>query len=319
MSTSVAQESASGNVHDLAPEIRGIIPAMVTPFNADESINTDALRQLTDYLLAGGVHGLFPTGSQGEFWALAPGERQRIWDIVVETTAGRVPVYAGTGGVTTREVVALNRLAEHAGVSVVSVITPFFITPTDAELYGHYATIADATSLPVILYSNPGRTGGVNLSVDLVARLAEHPNIVGIKDSSGDLSQTLAYIEATGDDFAVLLGRDTLIYAGLLHGAKGSITATANAAPELVVAIYEAFARGDLDGSLAAQKRLAPLRQAFGLGTFPVVVKEALTLLGIDAGPARAPVGPMAPAQRQKLVDILVAIHGAETVLGSPK
>ena len=296
--------------------IRGIIPAMVTPFDADASINAKALRQLTEYLLAGGVHGLFPTGSQGEFWALSPGERQRIWDIVVETTEGRVPVYAGTGGVTTREVVALNRLAERVGVSAVSVITPFFITPTDAELYRHYATIADATSLPVILYTNPGRTGGVNLAVNLVSRLSEHPNIVGIKDSSGDLSQTLAYIENTGDDFVVLLGRDTLIYAGLLHGAKGSITATANAAPALVVAIYDAFLRDDLDASLAAQKRLAPLRQAFGLGTFPVVVKEALTLLGIDAGPARAPVGPMAPAQREKLIDVLVAIHGADKVLG---
>jgi 4-hydroxy-tetrahydrodipicolinate synthase len=285
--------------------IKGIIPAMVTPFNEDESLNETALRQLVDHLVDGGVHGLFPTGSQGEFYALTPEERQRIWEIVIDQVKGRVPVYAGTGAVTTREVIDLNRRAEAAGVAAVSVLTPFFISPTQEELYRHYTAIADATALPVILYSNPGRTGNLTLSVDLVARLAEHPNIAGIKDSSGDLTMTMAYIRNTGDDFAVLLGRDTLIYAGLIHGAKGSITATANVAPALVVEIYEALMQGDQDRALAAQYDLAPLRLAFGLGTFPVVVKEALTMVGIPAGPARAPVGAMAPEQVEKLRQVV--------------
>lgn len=288
--------------------IHGIIPAMVTPFDADENINEGALRQLVNYLIDGGVHGLFPTGSQGEFFALAPKERARVWAIVVDETAGRVPVYAGTGAVTTREVIELNKLAEAAGVDAVSVITPYFINPTQEELYRHYVAIADATTLPVILYSNPGRTGGLTLSVDLVVRLAQHPNIVGIKDSGGDLSNTMALIRGTGNDFTVLMGRDTLIYAALLHGAKGSITATANVAPALVVEIYEAFVAGDLDRALAAQYRLAPLRHAFGFGTFPVVVKEALRLVGIDAGPARAPVGAMSPAQVEKLKQVVGAL-----------
>jgi 4-hydroxy-tetrahydrodipicolinate synthase len=293
------------------PNVHGIIPAMVTPFDAEQQLNLDALKQLVAHLIAGGVHGLFPTGSQGEFWALTSDERQRIWDVVVEAADGRVPVYAGTGAPTTREVISLNRLAEQVGVDAVSVITPYFIGPSQAELYAHYAAIADATTLPVILYTNPGRTGGLNLSVELVAKLSEHPNIIGIKDSSGDLSQTMAYIEHTADDFVVLLGRDTLIYAGLLHGARGSITATANAAPGLVVAIYEAYQEGRLADALDAQRRLAPLRSAFGLGTFPVVVKEALDILGIPAGPARSPVGPMAPAQRKKVAAILADIHRA--------
>ncbi|MBN1248204.1 MAG: 4-hydroxy-tetrahydrodipicolinate synthase [Anaerolineae bacterium] len=287
------------------PNVHGIIPAMVTPFDVDQNLNLDALTQLVEHLIAGGVHGLFPTGSQGEFWALTPGERQRVWDAVVAAADGRVPVYAGTGAPTTREVIGLNRLAERVGVSAVSVITPYFINPTQDELLAHYTAIADATTLPVILYTNPGRTGGLNLSVDVVSKLAEHPNIVGIKDSSGDLSQTMAYIEHTGDDFVVLLGRDTLIYAGLMHGARGAITATANAAPRLVVSIYEAYREGRWEEALAAQQRLAPLRTAFGLGTFPVVVKEALTILGIPAGPARSPVGPMAPEQRRKLAAVL--------------
>ncbi len=294
---------------DAPLKVKGIIPAMVTPFHEDESLNLEALKQLVDFLIEGGVHGLFPTGSQGEFYALTPGERQRVWDTVVEVAAGRVPVYAGTGGITTQEVISLNRLAERVGVDAVSVITPFFVTPTQDELHTHYTAIADATKLPVILYNNPGRTGGVSLSADLVARLATHPNIVGIKDSSGDLTLTMSYINRTVDDFAVLLGRDTLIYAGLLHGAKGAITATANAAPEVVVAIYEAYVEGNLSRALIAQTALAPLRHAFSLGTFPVVVKEALSLIGIEAGPARGPVGPMAPEQREKLKIVLEGLR----------
>ena len=295
-------------IEDIAFAVHGIIPAMVTPFRPDESLDLDALRRLTRHLIEGGVHGLFPTGSQGEFYALTPGERQRIWETVVEETQGRIPVYAGTGAITTTEVIALNRIAERAGASAVSVITPYFISPTQEELYHHYMAIADATALPVILYSNPGRTGGLNLSAALVSRLAQHPNIVGIKDSSGDLSLTMAYLAATNEAFTVLLGRDTLILAGLIHGAKGSITATANAAPKLVVAIYEAFLQGNLEAALDAQRRLAPLRDAFSLGTFPVVVKEALGLIGIPVGPTRAPVGPLAEDQRAKLRAVLTAL-----------
>jgi len=288
--------------------IHGIIPAMVTPFNVDETLNETALRQLVNHLIAGGVHGLFPTGSQGEFYALTADEKQRVWEIVVEEAAGRVPVYAGTGAITTREVIALNQHAEQCGISAVSVLTPMFISPTQEELYRHYVAIADATMLPVLLYNNPGRTGGVNLSPDLVARLAGHPNIAGIKDSSGDLSLTLEYIHQTPDDFTVLMGRDTLIYAGLLHGTKGAIAATANVTPALVVEIYSAFVMGDLERALAAQNALTPLRHAFGLGTFPVVAKEALNLLGIAAGPARAPAGPMSPENVEKLKQVVDAL-----------
>lgn len=224
---------------------------------------------------------------------------------MVEEAAGRVPVYAGTGGITTREVIALNKRAEQTGVHAVSILTPMFVTPTQEELYRHYATIADATTLPVLLYNNPSRTGGVNLSPALVTRLAEHPNIVGIKDSSGDLSLTLEYICQTPDSFIVLMGRDTLIYAGLLHGTQGAIAATANINPALVVEIYRAFIAGDLERALMAQQKLASLRQAFSLGTFPVVVKEALTLIGIPAGPARAPVGPLSTESQAKLKQII--------------
>ena len=286
-------------------DIKGIVPAMVTPFDEAEAVNEFALRQLVNYLIGGGIHGLFPVGSQGEFYALSPDEKELIWSVVVEETAGRVPIYAGTAAIATRDVIDLNKRAERAGINAVSILTPFFITPSQEELYRHYMAIADATILPVLLYNNPSRTGGLSLSVDLVARLAKHPNIVGIKDSSGDLSLAVEYIERTPADFSVLMGRDTLIYAGLLHGAKGAIAATANVAPSLVAEIYHAHMDGKPELALAAQNRLAPLRRAFGLGTFPMVIKEALNLIGVPVGPARSPVGAMSLENREKLRVIL--------------
>ena len=290
---------------------RGIIPAMVTPFTADDRVNEQSLRKLTNYLIDGGVHGLFAVGSQGEFWALDIKEKQQVIEIVVEETDGRVPVYAGTGATTTREAVQLTRMAEKAGADALSVITPFFVSPSQGELMELYTAVAEATSLPVLLYNNPGRTG-VNLTVDTTVRLASIDNIVGIKDSSGDLQLAAEFIRCTDDDFYVLMGRDTLIYGGLLYGAAGSIAASANVKPSLGVEIYEAFFEGDLKRSLQAQHALAPLRIAFGLGTFPSVVKEAVNLIGIDVGPCRSPIGRLAPDKLCELNDVLIGM-GLET------
>jgi 4-hydroxy-tetrahydrodipicolinate synthase len=283
---------------------KGIIPAMVTPVTSDGKINVEALRKLANYLIEGGVHGLFPVGSQGEFYALTFEEKKRIIEIVVEEARGRVPVYAGTGAITTREAIALTKMAETAGVSAVSVITPYFIRPNEAELFEFYTAIAKATRLPVLLYNNPGRTG-VNISADFVVRASAVENIVGIKDSSGDLTLTAEYIRRTSEKFSVLAGRDTLIYGTLCYGGKGAIAATANVAPKLIVEIYEAFQAGDLKRSLQAQFRLAPLRLAFDLGTFPVVIKEALNLIGIDAGVGIPPVGGITPKAKEELEEIL--------------
>jgi 4-hydroxy-tetrahydrodipicolinate synthase len=284
---------------------KGIIPAMVTPTDEWGNLKEQPLRRLTNYLIEGGVHGLFPVGSQGEFYALTPEVKQRALEIVLEETGGRVPVYAGTGAITTREGLELAKMAKAAGASAVSILTPFFVTPNDQELYDHYRLIAEAVpDLPILLYGNRDRTN-VGLSPELVVRLSQIPNIVGLKDSSGDLTVTAEYIRRTGPDFHVLMGRDTLIYACLAHGGKGSITATANAAPKLVVEIYEAFMAGDLERSLKAQYRLAPLRLAFGWGTFPVVIKEALNLMGFEAGQAVRPVGPLPENKREDLRRVL--------------
>ncbi len=180
----------------------GVIPAMVTPMTKDEEVNEKALRRLTNYLIDGGVHGVFAVGSQGEFWALSADEKRRVWEAVVDETRGRVPVYGGSVGVTTRETIALTRLAEKSGVDAVSILTPYFISPTDDQLFDHYKAVAESTSLPILLYTNPARTG-VKISVNLLVRLAQVPNIVGIKDSSGDLELTAEYIRVRP---AVVLG-----------------------------------------------------------------------------------------------------------------
>jgi len=283
---------------------KGIIPAMVTPLDDKDQVNEPVLQSLVGYLIDAGVHGLFAIGSQGEFYALTAQEKQRIAELVVRETNGRVPVYIGTGAVTTRESILLTAMAENAGADAVSVMTPCFISPSEDELYEHYATIARSTRLPVLLYSNPARTH-VNMSVKLVARLSEVDNIVGIKDSSGELSLTAEYIRNTDSGFSVLMGRDTLIYGALMYGAQGAIAATANVAPRLVVKIYEAYIRGDFEQAKNAQAELAPLRLAFSLGSFPAVIKDALQLMGMAVGPPREPIRPLDSAGRAELQNIL--------------
>ena len=282
----------------------GIIPAMVTPLTRDDQLNENALRKLTNYVIENGVHGVFAVGSQGEFWAFSEKEKQRVWEVVVEETNGRVPVYAGTAAVTTREAIALTRTAEKVGVDAVSVLTPYFVNPNPDELYEHYRAIAASTKLPVLLYTNPDRTG-VKISAALLGRLAQVENIVGMKDSSGDLTLAQEYLSATPPEFSLVMGRDTLIFSGLLTGAKGAIAATGNVVPALVVRIYDCWKEGDIEGARKAQEALAPLRLAFTWGTFPVVIKEALDLIGMEGGPSRAPVGPMSVTQRERLKNLL--------------
>ncbi|HWI62492.1 MAG TPA: 4-hydroxy-tetrahydrodipicolinate synthase [Symbiobacteriaceae bacterium] len=288
---------------------KGIIPAMATPCDRWGNVNETALRKLVNFLLAGGVHGLFPLGSQGEFYALTTEAKKQVLEIVIDETRGRVPVYAGTAALTTRETIELTQLAYDLGASAVSILTPYFTNLNQRELKEYFAETARAVpNMPILLYNNPARTK-VNLNVDTVADLAKVDNIVGVKDSTGDLSLTGEYLRATkGMDFHVLAGRDTVIYASLCHGASGSIASCANVIPALMVEIYEAFQAGDHARSLAAQYKLAPLRLAFELGTFPVVVKEALNLIGIDAGEPIAPVLPMAPEAREKLRQVLIGM-----------
>ncbi len=287
-------------------EIKGIVVPVVTPFNrSDESVNEAGLRRIVNYLIDSGVHGLFPSGSQGELFALSTDEKKRVMDVVIEEANGRVFVMPSTGAVTTRDSIDLTRHAEAAGADAVSVITPYFIRPSNEELKEHYIRIAASVSIPVLAYNNPDRTA-LPLAPAVVAAVAKAaPNFIGVKDSSGDLTNTMAYIEQTPPTFRTFMGRDTMIYAGLCYGCAGAVAATANVAPDLVMGIYNSFMAGDHAKALDYQLKLSPLRRAFSLGTFPVVIKDAMELMGLPAGPARAPIGSLKGEERERLISIL--------------
>jgi 4-hydroxy-tetrahydrodipicolinate synthase len=287
-------------------QVRGIIPPLVTPMRADEEVDYPRLRQLIDHQIACGVHGIFVLGTTGECYALDADEKQKIVATTVEHVNKRLPVFAGTGAETTREAIRHTQMAEREGADGVSVITPYFILPNQSELADHYRRIAERTSLPVVLYSNPATCGGLKIEPETVARLAELKNVVAIKDSSGDLQNMIETVRLVPDDFAVLLGRDTLIAPGLMFGAKGAVPASGNIAPKLCVEIYEAFRAGDVARCQAAQKRLSPVRLALTIGTAPGVVKQAMALTGWDVGPSRSPIAPLGAEKRAKLKEILV-------------
>jgi 2-dehydro-3-deoxy-D-pentonate aldolase len=274
---------------------------VATPMQANEDLDLPRLRWFLDHLIAEGVHGIFVLGTNSEFYAMDDREKQEVIATAVAHVRGRVPVFAGTGAESTREAVRLTRMAEKEGVQGVSVITPYFVSPSQQEIFDHYRRIAESTSLPVVLYNNPGTCGGVKIDVDTVARLAEISNILGIKDSSGDLQNTNEYLRVVPDRFSVLQGRDTLIFQALVFGARGAVPATANVAPRLLVEIYEACQRGDLAAAKAAQVRLNPVRLSLALGTAPGGVKAALSLMGMSIGPSRSPVAPLPPEKQQKM------------------
>ncbi len=285
----------------------GVVPPIITPFKKDGSFNETVYRQMINHLIEEGVHGIFPMGTTGEFYAVDDELYKRILEITVEEVKGRVPVYAGANHITTRGSVKLAQIAEETKVDALSVLTPMFVSQTQDELYAYYKTIAENTSLPIVMYNNKPKTN-VTIEPATVAKLSEIKNIVGVKDSTGDMTNSTEYIRLTrgNPDFSVMLGRDTLIFAGLCCGAAGAISSCANVAPKLASDIYNKFKAGDMQGALEAQFKLAPLRIACNMGTFPEVIKEGLMMEGFDVGKCLEPIGELSGEQKEKLIKILV-------------
>lgn len=271
-------------------ELKGIVVPIVTPMNEDESINTDELRRQVDRQIEAGIHGIFPFGTNGEGYILNFDEKKLVLQTVIDQVAGRVPVYAGTGCISTKETIEQCKMAMDCGADVLSVITPSFAKASQHELIVHYETVAKAVpEAPIVLYNIPARTGNA-LAPETVAELAKIDNIVGAKDSSGDWTNLSAYIELTKDmDFAVLSGNDSLILKALQAGAKGAIAGCANVYPKNMVGIYENFKKGDLAAAQKCQDAVAPLRACFKYGNPNTVVKTAVNLLGYPVGKCRAP------------------------------
>lgn len=282
----------------------GIIPAMVTPFNEEGEVNEVVLRKLVGNMIEAGCHGIFVLGSNGEFFSLTEEEKLRIATIAVDEANGRVPVYAGTGGNSTKETIGLTKKMEKIGVTAVSVITPYFVKLTQDELQNHFELIAEAVEIPIILYNIPGMTGNP-ISPATVKELAKIPNIVAIKDSSGNFDNVLKCLEAQSDDFTVLVGTDSLILPTLMAGGGGAIAATANFLPKVVVSIYDKWKSGDLEGAELEQRKLRAIRNAFPKGTLPSVLKEALNGIGLEVGPPRLPVKPLTEKVKQEVNEIV--------------
>ncbi len=298
----------------------GIIPPIITPFDENGRIDYPALAKMAVHLVDNGVHGLFPFGTTGEFYAVSDEEYVNALETVRDAVAGKTNRYgkpiqliAGCSHITTREVVRLIKLVEGVGgYDAVSVLTPMFVSQTQDELYAYYKTIADSTTMPVIMYNNLPKTN-VTITPATAARLAKDcGNIIGVKDSTGDMTNTGEYLRLTmeeRDHFNVMMGRDTLIYAALHYGCSGAVASCANVAPRVVADIYDKFMDGDWKGALEAQYRLAPLRIACGMGTFPEVIKEGLVLQGIPVGKCLEPIAELRPDEKEKLRQVLVDMN----------
>ena len=288
--------------------MRGVYVPLVTPFDAAGDLDPRALQRLVDYLIEAGVHGLFPGGTTGEFPLLTTDERKRVAETVVASAAGRVPVVVHAGAPSTRAAIDLAQHARQIGADAVAVVAPYYYPLPDDAVVAHYVDVCAAVSdYPVLLYNIPQRTGNAvlpRIAAEIVSRC---PNVVGIKDSSGNLSQSIEYC-ALKPDFQVAQGADGLIVAGLAMGIETTVSGNANVFPELVVAVFDAWWRGDPDGARQAQARLdsarRPLRDGLDLSLF----KRVLTRRGVDVGDVRAPLRPAAEAE----VDAAVhAIEGA--------
>ena len=266
----------------------GIIAAMSTPFFEDETLNEEELRHQVDRLIDAGVHGIFALGTNGENYAMDFAEKVRVMEIVIDQAKHRVPVYVGTGCVTTKETVALTRKAAELKADCASVVSPWFAANTQDGLYRHYKAVAEAAQIPDLIYNMPARTG-VNVHYTTMQKLGQIENIVGIKDSSGNFDNMQRYLEIPDRNFSVLSGNDSLILPCLLCGGQGGISGISNVLPERMVAIYTQWEKGDLKEAWRVQRSIRPLRDCMAAGNPNSVVKRAAYFVGQKLGPVRAP------------------------------
>lgn len=275
-------------------DIKGIIPPILTPMNNDteQTVNHEELRRQVERLLSGGVHGLFPFGTNGEGYILSMKEKEEVLETVIDQVHGRVPVYAGTGCISTADTIRMSKRAEELGADVLSIITPSFAVASQKELYDHYVAVAKAVNIPIILYNIPPRTGNRLLPETVQALCRDVDVIVGAKDSSGDVENLKAYIRLTKElakPTAILAGNDGAILTGLKEGGAGAVAGRANIWPATIAGIYNSFVEGDLESAQKAQDAIAVLQGVFKFGNPNTVIKKAVAELGYPVGECRRP------------------------------
>jgi 4-hydroxy-tetrahydrodipicolinate synthase len=289
--------------------LKGVIVPMLTPFKENGDLNTVALRMLTDRLIEQGVHGLFPVSSIGEAAKLSMEEKKKIIKTVVDVTNGRVLVVPGTGFPDERRTIELTKYAQDAGADAALIVEPYYQKPSAEALYDYYKTINDSVKdFPLLLYNIP-TFAGYELTPELVAKCADLENVVGIKDSGGDISKFNYMLHLAGDRIAVLQGIDLLFLPSLAIGSPGAMIGGGNVAAKPEVQMYKAFIEGNLEKARSIHERLVRLWLVLGgYGNFPVSYKEAVTMLGIPMGPARKPSEPLSDDQRKNLKDTLIQV-----------
>lgn len=286
------------------PLFKGSIPALITPF-ANGGVDEKAFQDLVDWQIKQGSHGVVPCGTTGESPTLTHDEDMRVTRLCVEAAAGCVPVIAGTGSNNTEEAIRLTRAAKEAGADAVLVVTPYYNKPNQEGLYAHYKAIHDAVEIPIVIYNIPGRSI-VDMSVETMARLAELPNIVGVKDATADLTRPAKTRRAIGPDFAQLSGEDATVVPFLAQGGHGCISVTCNVAPRACADLHEAWQRRDVETVQQINDRLMPLHEALFMEPSPGPVKYAASLLGLADNKLRLPLVPIKPETEVKVREAMV-------------
>jgi 4-hydroxy-tetrahydrodipicolinate synthase len=285
-------------------KLRGCGTALITPFNDDLSIDDQALARIVEFQISGGIDFLVPCGTTGESVTLSDGEQRRVVETVLKTAGGRVPIVAGAGGNDTAHVIKLAKMYEELGVDALLSVTPYYNRPTQEGLFQHYRAVAEATSLPIILYNVPSRTS-VNILPDTITRLAEIPNLVGVKEASGDLGQIAEIATRTGPGFKIFSGDDLLTLPIIAVGGVGLISVASNEAPAKMAELTRLCVEGDWDRARQLNRELFALMKSNFIETSPGPVKAALALMGKIKETYRLPMVPVTAETREKLRTVL--------------
>ncbi len=266
----------------------GVFTALITPMNTDETIHHQELRNQVERQLAAEAAGLFCMGTNGEFYALSSEERLTSTDIIIEQLNNRVPLIINIGCVTTQETIRLAKLTAKKRVDALSIIAPYYASLSQKQLYDHFAAVAHAVDIPVMVYNIPQRTGNA-VSVETVEKLSHIDNVIGIKDSSGNVAHLDELLTLKSEEFSLLIGTDSLILETLIKGATGAVAGCANPFPQILNGIYDNWKKGNLARAQQLQASIVPFRQTFSLSNPNSIVKRSVELLGYPVGPARSP------------------------------
>lgn len=291
-----------------------ILTAMVTPFNQNGEIDFPAAKKLINYLIANGTNGLVVAGTTGESPTLTTEEKVALFKFVVDTVDGRVPVIAGTGSNNTRASIELTKQAENTGVDGIMLVVPYYNKPSQEGLYQHFKTIAEATTLPIVLYNIPGRSV-INMNVETVVRLAQIPNILAIKDASGNLDAMAETISKTPEDFSVYTGEDSLTLPALAIGATGVISVASHIIGNEMQAMITKFKNGNTQEAAQDHRQLLPIFNGLFAAPNPSPVKAALNIQGIPVGGVRLPIIPLNDKETNELKELLQVVNKKEEVI----